>query len=350
MRPRRAQLRDGTPVLVRPIESADRERLRAGFERLSPESRYRRFFSPVNELSERDLDYLVEVDHHDHEALLAVPPDGGEGYGVARFVRTAPEEAEPAIVVVDAWQGRGVGGLLLDALAERAREEGIARFRAPVLARNEESIRLLRRLGPTRQSRIGEEVELEIELGLDEAARPGLVSVLRASATQTVLPALTLLQRLVDRRPPLDRARWANAVVALHDPADPDGAPVRAAAALARRSGARLELVGASRPWRDDRQVLAEQLDAAAEALRAGGGLEVVAHLRRGALAAAVVDVATERRARLIVVPATDGRGVGRLLPGTEHEAIARQAPCDVLIVRGDPAAARSQRPTAERS
>jgi GNAT superfamily N-acetyltransferase/nucleotide-binding universal stress UspA family protein len=347
--PRRATLRDGTPVVVRPIESADRDRLRAGFERLSPESRYRRFFSPVNELSERDLDYLVEVDHHDHEALLAVPPDGGPGYGVARFVRTAPEEAEPAIVVVDDWQGRGVGGLLLDVLAERAREEGIARFRAPVLARNEESIRLLRRLGPTRQSRVGEEVELEIELGLDAGGRPGLVSVLRAAAGERVLPALTLLQRLVDRRPPLDRSRWDDAVVALHDPTHPDDAAVRTAAGLARRLGARLELVTASRPWIDDRDGLDEDLNAAAARLRSGG-LEVVAHLRRGALAAAVVDVATERRARLIVVPASDGRGVGRLLPGTEHEAIARQAPCDVLIVRGDPAAGRAQRPRAERS
>jgi GNAT superfamily N-acetyltransferase len=347
--PRRATLRDGTPVVVRPIEPADRDRLRAGFERLSPESRYRRFFSPVNELSERDLDYLTHVDHHDHEALLAVPPDGGPGYGVARFVRTAPEEAEPAIVVVDAWQGQGVGGLLLDALADRAREEGVARFRAPVLARNEESLRLLRRLGPTRQSRVGEEVEVEIELALDPAGRPGLVSVLRGAAAERILPALTLLQRIVDRRPPLERSGWANAIVALHDPTDADGAATRAAAELARRLGATLELVTASRPWIDDRDGMDADLAAAAQRLRTGG-LEVVPHLRRGALAAAVVDVATERRARLIVVPASDGRGVGRLLPGTEHEAIARQAPCDVLIVRGDPAGPPPQSPTAERS
>jgi GNAT superfamily N-acetyltransferase len=121
------ELRDGARVLVRPIAPDDRAALAAGFARLSPESRFRRFLSPKKQLTEDDLDVLTRVDHHDHEALVALEADTGEGIGVARFVRTGPDRAEPAVVVADDWQGRGVGTLLLDLLAERAWEEGSAR-------------------------------------------------------------------------------------------------------------------------------------------------------------------------------------------------------------------------------
>ena len=68
--PRRTvMLRSGDQVLVRPIRPGDKEGLLDGFRRLTPESRYRRFFSPVPELSVRQLGYLTEVDHRTHEAL-----------------------------------------------------------------------------------------------------------------------------------------------------------------------------------------------------------------------------------------------------------------------------------------
>jgi acetyltransferase len=85
------QLRDGTRVLIRPIEPEDRTALAEGFQHLSPESRYRRFFAPVIGLSEGDLDYLTRVDHHAHEALVAVEETTGEGVGVARYVQTSPQ-------------------------------------------------------------------------------------------------------------------------------------------------------------------------------------------------------------------------------------------------------------------
>src|SRR4051812_16863371 len=128
------ELRDGARVLVRPIAPDDRAALAAGFARLSPESRFRRFLSPKRQLTEHDLDVLTRVDHHDHEALVALEAETGEGIGVARFVRTRPDRAEPAVVVADDWQGRGVGTLLLDLLAERAWEEGIRTFSATLLA------------------------------------------------------------------------------------------------------------------------------------------------------------------------------------------------------------------------
>src|SRR5687768_11845215 len=115
-------------VVIRPLEPTDRELLAAGFERLSPESRYRRFFAAIPRLTERQLDYLTQVDQQDHVALVAVDDAAGDMIGVARFVRTAPGVAEPAVVVADDWHGRGVASALLDRLVERAQEEGIQRF------------------------------------------------------------------------------------------------------------------------------------------------------------------------------------------------------------------------------
>ena len=104
------------------------------------------------ELSESMVRYLTTVDHHDHEALVALDPETGEGVGVARYVRDADDEkrAEAAVTVIDDWQGRGLGTLLLELLAARAREEGITRFTALMLASNDEMMELLDSLGPVR--------------------------------------------------------------------------------------------------------------------------------------------------------------------------------------------------------
>ncbi|GIW41628.1 MAG: hypothetical protein KatS3mg076_2205 [Candidatus Binatia bacterium] len=136
-------LADGTPVRFRLLVPEDREALRAGFERLSPESRYRRFFSPMPRLSEKFLDYLTRTDNENHLAVVAERLDENgnpcEGLGVARFVRSRddPTVAEAAVAVVDEFQGRGVGTLLLWLLTCAALERGITKFRGYVLADNE---------------------------------------------------------------------------------------------------------------------------------------------------------------------------------------------------------------------
>ena len=123
---------------------SDKDALASGFARLSPESRYRRFFSSLDRLSATDLAYLTEVDHHDHEAVIAFDDDG-ETVGVARYVRgEEPDTAEVAVVVVDDWQGKGAGTALLERLTERASENGIERFVALVLQENSEAIELFR--------------------------------------------------------------------------------------------------------------------------------------------------------------------------------------------------------------
>ena len=168
------ELRDETRIDVRPIEPGDRERLHRAFHRLSPESRYRRFFAPLTDLSERDLSYLTEIDHHDHEALAALDPATGEIVGVARYVRgDEPDLAEASIVVADDWQHRGVATALLERLAPLAREAGITHFVALVLSENRDAIELFRHFAPTeppRRSRSGN-LELLIELPAEEGIR-----------------------------------------------------------------------------------------------------------------------------------------------------------------------------------
>lgn len=116
---------------------------------MKPESRYRRFFSLMPSLDARQLRYLTEVDHHSHEALIALDPRTEDALGVARFVRSRddPATAEVAVAVVDDWQGRGLGSALLHAVASRARGEGIERFSASVLAHNQVVLHTLRVLG-----------------------------------------------------------------------------------------------------------------------------------------------------------------------------------------------------------
>lgn len=96
--------------------------------------------------------WLTDLDHHDRDAVVAFDDETGEGTGVARYVRdpNRPHVAEVALAVVDEWQGRGVGTLLLGALCGRAREEGIATFTAMMLAGNSEMMDVLKQLGPVR--------------------------------------------------------------------------------------------------------------------------------------------------------------------------------------------------------
>jgi GNAT superfamily N-acetyltransferase len=128
----RTRTRDGTELLIRQVRPDDKRLIAEGMEHLSPESRYRRFFRPLDHLSQRDLVYLTEIDHTDHEALAAIDPESGDLVGVARYVRGAePHLAEVSVVVGDPWQRRGVASALLERLAERAREERITHFVAP---------------------------------------------------------------------------------------------------------------------------------------------------------------------------------------------------------------------------
>ena len=163
----RVELRDGRVVLVAPLYPDDRLRYLQGFERVSAESLYMRFMTPIERLSESQLTYLLAVDHRDHEALLAVDEDTGDAVGVGRFVRLPgdPGTAEAAVIVVDDWQGYGLGKALSRLLAERARELGVTRFEAMLLVENEPMLALLESLGPVETlAREGATIAVQVEL------------------------------------------------------------------------------------------------------------------------------------------------------------------------------------------
>jgi GNAT superfamily N-acetyltransferase len=139
------RLRDGSSVTVRPIRPADAPLLADAFGRLSAVSRQSRFLGIKDELSAAELRHFTVVDHHAHEALIAISPVDGRAVGVARFVRSAESRrrAELAVTVIDDWHRRGLGRALLDRLTERARDEGIGTFTALIADDNAAALALL---------------------------------------------------------------------------------------------------------------------------------------------------------------------------------------------------------------
>lgn len=171
-------------LAIRPLHRDDRGRLNEFFERLSEESRYRRFLSPMEELSSAQLDYLTQLDHHDHEAVVAVDRASDALVGVARYVRspTDPDEAEVAVTVADDRQGQGLGTRLLRALVDRAREEGVSRFDAFMLADNVRMRGLLEEVGPIERASV-EAGTIELKLPLPPAGETRMLrDWLRAGA------------------------------------------------------------------------------------------------------------------------------------------------------------------------
>jgi GNAT superfamily N-acetyltransferase len=132
------RLSDGRKVRLRLLRPDDRGWLLVGFEQLSPESRYRRFFTAMPRLRARMVEQLLDVDGWRHLAIAAETVDDGAPLGVARFIRrgAAGATADAAVTVVDRVHRRGLGRLLLSTLAAAARERGIISFRVEVLRTN----------------------------------------------------------------------------------------------------------------------------------------------------------------------------------------------------------------------
>lgn len=147
----RVALRDGSPVLLRLITPADSDQLADGYRQLTPESRFARFHTSSPRLSDSQLRYLSEVDQEEHVAIAAVRGDElpEKGLGTARYVRLKdhPGVAEAAVTVLDEYQHKGVGTLLLAGLAKIAIDAGIASFRNYVLVDNTPMLALFEQLG-----------------------------------------------------------------------------------------------------------------------------------------------------------------------------------------------------------
>ena len=127
-------LSDGGVAHLRPIRPSDADLLVAFYDRVSPESKYLRFFAPYPRLSNRDVKRFTEVDYLDRVALIITL--GDDMIAVGRYDRIEDDHAEVAFLIEDAHQGRGIAQLLLEHLAQAARERGITRFVAEVLPHN----------------------------------------------------------------------------------------------------------------------------------------------------------------------------------------------------------------------
>ncbi len=165
-------LHDGSTTHVRPMLPSDADALQAFHVGQSERSIYLRFFAAMERLSERDLQRLVNVDHVDRVAFVAVADvDGTEHIiGVARYDRIDDEDAEVAFNVADAHQGRGLGSVLLEHLAAAARERGVGRFVAEVLPQNGRMISVFREAGYAVEQRTEDGV-VELSFDIDPTDR-----------------------------------------------------------------------------------------------------------------------------------------------------------------------------------
>jgi GNAT superfamily N-acetyltransferase len=128
-------------------------------ERLGAESRVQRFLAPRPMLSERDLSFVRGVDAVDHAGVIAFAGSPASPIGAAHYVRTDdPEVAETAIEVVDGWQRRGVGRLLIAELRVRALRAGIRHFEWFAFESNRAVAALARDFGEPRCRRVGDGV------------------------------------------------------------------------------------------------------------------------------------------------------------------------------------------------
>ncbi len=163
------ELKDRTRVHLRPIAPEDEPLLHEAVAAMSERTVYFRFFSPIKRMSDALAHRLAVVDYNDRFALVATThrPAGKERIvGVARYDRAAQTEmAEVAVAVIDEFQRRGLGSVLLAELARVARTHGIRTFQLIVLPENQEMLGLLRKMGWIHQAKlVGGVYEISFEL------------------------------------------------------------------------------------------------------------------------------------------------------------------------------------------
>jgi acetyltransferase len=147
------KLRDGTPVIVRPLIEEDRALVAEAYRRLSPEARYQRFWTPTGEwISDSMLDRLIAQDPDKHVAWAVLDPARPfSGVGGSSWWRNAdtPDEVEISIMVLDADQGRGIGTLLLAVMWLTAMRAGAKYMTGYTLTDNRRAANLMRDCGGT---------------------------------------------------------------------------------------------------------------------------------------------------------------------------------------------------------
>lgn len=162
---------DGERVTIRTMLPSDRDIEQQFIRELSPLSRYYRFHSALRELTPYMLDRFTHVNYPDEMAIIATVPEanGEREIGVARYARApGADHAEIAVVVADAWQGRGIGSRLLVVLRSLARDAGIRHLEASILSGNKRMLTLAKTLGfSIRQVKPGDAHTLELGKDVD---------------------------------------------------------------------------------------------------------------------------------------------------------------------------------------
>lgn len=166
-------LQDGTPVTIRPIRPDDAPKLQSAFKRLSTQSIYYRFLQIFSQLTDQQARDFANLDYYQRMAFVAETREAGEPslIGVARYARLPgdePDLAESAVVVIDEYQKRGLGSLLLQRLVRYARSHDVQAFLATVHVSNAQIMRFIQRSGFPAEKRMIEPGVWEIRVRLPD--------------------------------------------------------------------------------------------------------------------------------------------------------------------------------------
>lgn len=142
-------LRDGSRIEVRALRPDDRDDMLAAVDRTGVQSRQRRFFAPKRSFSDKEISFFMNIDFANHVALVAQIDEDGRPViaGGGRYIVAQPGRAELAFVVIDAYQGKGIGTALMRHLLVIARDAGLKELTAEVLPENVAMLSIFSRFG-----------------------------------------------------------------------------------------------------------------------------------------------------------------------------------------------------------
>lgn len=145
----RELLRDGSSVDIRALRPEDEADMLAAIEQTGAQSLQRRFFVMKRHFSDKERAYFMNIDFKNHMAIIALADDAGRKaiVGGGRYIVFEPGRAEMAFVVIDAWQGRGVGSILMRHLTKIAGDAGLQELTAEVLPENAAMLKVFRKFG-----------------------------------------------------------------------------------------------------------------------------------------------------------------------------------------------------------
>jgi RimJ/RimL family protein N-acetyltransferase len=144
----REHLRDGSRVEIRALRPEDEAGMLGALDQTSAQSLQRRFFGIKRHFSDKERAFFMDVDFSNHVALVAQVDHAGRTMivGGGRYVVFEPGRAEMAFVVIDAWQGRGLGAMLAGHLIALGRNAGLGELTAEVLPENSAMRRVFEKL------------------------------------------------------------------------------------------------------------------------------------------------------------------------------------------------------------